>query len=100
MSLNRITLPDDSNYYQRSLIVGKTEILDLDISYWLDNEPISSFTASTIGGLSINSTGFTGGVLSVAADGVDQGETTITFNYSTATRQDCFKARVLVKGDC
>ena len=100
MPLNRITLPDDSNYFQRSLIVGKTDTLELDASYWLDDEPISSFAASTIGGLVINSTGFIGGVLFIDADGVTPGESTITFNYSTATRQDCFKARVLVKGDC
>jgi hypothetical protein len=87
--------------WQIKLQVGKTDALGGDVSFWLDQEDVISLSVTpSNGGVAIESTQIIGNILIAYITGVSTGATDLIFNYTTATRERCFKGRVYVEDDC
>jgi len=98
--------------FSRSLKVTKTDNYKLDLSSWLAGESLLTVTATSLSGLvnvisasvyasSIGQGGVTiGGGATATLTGLTVGTDTIKFEYTTATRSDCFNANINVIADC
>ena len=87
--------------FERKLKVSKTEAYEVDVSSWAGAESITSLivTEST-GNATVVSSEVQGSLLQVLVTGVIVGDAILTFEYSTTTRNDCYKATVKVISDC
>lgn len=87
--------------FERRLKVNKTDSFTLDVTSWLGSESITSLVVSNADGrVSVGANSFTGGLLSVLLTGVSTGGAEVHFNYTTATRSDCYASIVAVIDDC
>lgn len=88
--------------FERRLKVNKTDSFTLDVSSWLGDESIASLVVSEPAGslVTIGASSFSGSSLSVLLTGVSTGAAEIHFDYTTATRSDCYKAIVVIVDDC
>jgi len=87
--------------WQRKINVGKTDALGIDVTEWIDSESIAGLTVNTSGALiTVDSSQIIGNILIAYITGVSAGATDLIFNYTTATRERCFKGRVYVEDDC
>jgi len=88
--------------FERRLKVNKTDSFTLDVSTWAGDEVVTSLTITEPGGslVSIGANTFTNNLLTVLLTGVSTGAAEIHFDYTTATRSDCYKAIVVVLDDC
>ena len=87
--------------FQRTVKVSKTEAYEVDTIDWLGSESITSLgvTEST-GNATVVSSVIDGSLLQVLVTGVNVGRAVLTFEYTTATRSDCYKVNVSVIADC
>lgn len=87
--------------FERRLKVNKTDTFTIDVSGWADGEDITSSVVTEPAGLTtINSSSFSGSMLTVSLTGVTTGGAQVHFDYQTATRSDCYVATVIVIDDC
>lgn len=87
--------------FTRKLKVDKTDAYELDVTRWAGSESITSFSVETDDPyISVGVTTISGGKLSVLLTGVSEGIAELHFEYTTATRSDCFKAKVVVVAGC
>lgn len=87
--------------FERKLKVDSTDGYELNIISWLEGETVTSFTVVDDSGLTtVNSSSESGGLISVSLTGLTVGAAQIHFEYSTATRSDCYKARLNVIEGC
>lgn len=86
--------------YVKALKIGKVERYELDLAAWLDSEPLVSATVTpTAEASQVGVVDIVGGVIGFFLTGVGSGVCTLEFNYTTATRTDCYKLYVRVT-DC
>lgn len=87
--------------FKRKLKVSKTDAYVLNVSSWLASEAITAFTVTPQSGLlSIGATSIDGGDLKFLATGITAGAEELHFEYTTATRSDCYVANLNVIDDC
>lgn len=87
--------------FKRKLKVSKTDAYVLNVSSWLSSEEITSFTVTPQNSLlSIGATSIDGGDLKFLAAGIVTGAEELHFEYTTATRSDCYVATLNVIDDC
>lgn len=79
--------------YEKPLPSGKTGNYTLtpDPS-WLGAEAILTQSATVNGGATVDSVSQSGGIIQVFLTGITVGRWEIEFNWSTATRSDCYSA--------
>jgi len=88
--------------FERRLKVNKTDSFTLDVSSWTGDESVTSLTVTEPNSslVSIGANTFANNLLTVLLTGVSTGAAEIHFDYTTATRSDCYKAVVVVVADC
>lgn len=87
--------------FERRLKVSKTDTFTIDVSAWAGDEAITSLVVSQTGALvTIGASTFGNGLLTVSLTGASTGAAEIHYDYTTATRSDCYKAIVAVVDDC
>jgi hypothetical protein len=87
--------------FEREVKTSKTEAYEIDVSSWLSNESITGLTvAESTGNATVVSSEIDGPLLQVLVLGVTNGNANLTFEYSTATRSNCYTATVKVIADC
>lgn len=87
--------------YARRLKLTKTDAFELDVSSWLASESIATLAVTNPDGrVTVTSSTHSNGVLSCLLTGVSLGVAEVHFEYTTATRSDCYVARVVVTDDC
>ena len=87
--------------FARRLKISKTDAFEVDVSAWLGSESLTSFTLTNPNNLvTIGATATSGGVMSCLLTGVTTGVAELHFEYTTATRSDCYVARLIVVDDC
>lgn len=87
--------------FERKLKVNKIDAFTLDVTSWLDSESITSLVVSNADGrVTVGASSFSGGLLSVLLTGVATGAAEVHFDYTTATRSDCYASIVVVIDDC
>lgn len=88
--------------FARRLKVSKTDSFTLDVSAWLGDESILTLnvTEQATSLVTIGASVFDGGNLTVLLTGVATGAAEVHFDYTTATRSDCYKSTVIVIDDC
>lgn len=87
--------------FKRRLKVSKTDAYVLNVASWADSEAITSFTVTPQNALvTIGTTSIDGGELKLLATGLATGSEELHFEYTTATRSDCYVANLNVIDDC
>lgn len=87
--------------FERRLKVNKTDAFTIDVTSWASDEDITSLSVTQVGSLvTIGASTFANGLLTVSLTGVSTGAAEIHYDYTTATRSDCYKAIVAVVDDC
>lgn len=83
--------------YEKQLKVGKTERYTYGIGSWLNGEAIASASVVACGDrFTIESDDFSGSAIGFFAQGVAKGSAEVIITYTTATRTDSAKARIVV----
>lgn len=88
--------------FERRLKVGEIDAFTLDVSSWVDGESITSLVVNDDSGglISVGASSIDGSNLSVLLTGVSIGRASVHFDYTTATRSNCYKATVIVVAGC
>jgi len=87
--------------WERKVKVCNTAAVGIDVTEWVDDESITGLTVTTSGALiTVDSSQIIGNILIAYITGVSTGATDLIFNYTTATRERCFKGRVYVEDEC
>lgn len=88
--------------FSRRLKVNKTDAFIVDVSSWANGEAITSLAVTEPDGslVTIGASTFADALLTVSLTGVSTGVAEIHFDYTTATRSDCYKAIVVVVDGC
>ena len=88
--------------FERRLKVNKVDAFTVDVSSWLGDETITSLTVTDASGgmITIGASSIDGGNLTVLLTGELTGGAEIHYDYTTASRSDCYKAIVIVVDDC
>ena len=86
--------------FERRLKVGKTDAFALDVSNWSEGEAITALNVTSDSLTTVGSTQIDGSLLKVFLTGDSEGNSAVEFQYSTATRDDCYEATVIVVDEC
>jgi hypothetical protein len=87
--------------WARYLKVSKTDAFVIDASDWANGEAVTVDTITSVGGLaSVGTATVSAGLITVLLTGLTEGIDQIEFEYSTATRNDCYLATLVILADC
>lgn len=87
--------------FERKLKVNKTDTFSLDVSNWAEDEVVLTCDITEPTGLtSVNSSVISDNKITVSLTGVSTGGAQVHFDYTTATRSDCYVGTVIVIDDC
>jgi len=86
--------------WQKPLKVGRTERYYIDLVDWLDGQSAVAATITPAGALTTSTSTTIGvNIVSWLITGVSAGDEVFDVEYSTVTRSDCIKVRLIIE-DC